>query len=303
MKSYITSYFESGAIKLNIIDNWFKISVGESILNDSSILVSLCDSTQLEILQTIIQLNNGVGIFNLPSKIKEGIYFIQIYIQTTKKGIITSYSGLFFRKDIPICFYKGGYQFVRTVVYENNLCLFNKIKMPSLTSKIINQEIAILSRNITNGLLSNYQKILAIHDWVASEIYYDFDSLNNGTYINNDHSALNVLKSRKTVCQGYTNLTIALLLAIGIPAKGLNCFSLGISTSGGWDLEANLMAESNHIIPIAFYSNRWIIMDVTWDSDNEFSNGKFLKKTGLKISRKYFDTTLDFISNTHRFIK
>lgn len=303
MKNYITSYFESEATKLSIVGNMFKISLGQSILKDSSILVSLCDSTQLEILQIIIPLNNRVGIFKLPPKINDGIYFIQIYVQTAKKGIATSYSGLLFRKDIPICFYKGEYQFVRTVVYENNLCLFNKIKMPSLTNKIINQEIAILSRNITNGLLSNYQKILAIHDWVATEIYYDFDSLNNGIYVSNDHSALGVLKSRKTVCQGYTNLTIALLLAIGIPAKGINCFSLGISTNGGWELEANLMAESNHIIPVAFCSNRWIIMDVTWDSDNEFSNGKFLKKTGVDISRKYFDATLDFISNTHRFIK
>ncbi len=33
-------------------------------------------------------------------------------------------------------------------------------------------------------------------------------------------------ENRKTVCQGYTNLMVALLLAIGIPAKGLSCFSL-----------------------------------------------------------------------------
>ena len=303
MKNYITSYFESEATKLSIVGDRFKISLGQSILKNTSILVSLCNSTQLEIFQIIISLNNSVGIFNLPPKINEGIYFIQIFTQTTKKGITTSYSGLFFRKDIPICFYKGSYRFVKTVVYVNNLYLFNKIKIPSLTSKIIEPEIAILSRNITIGLLSNYQKILAIYDWVASEIYYDFDSLNNGTYVKNDHSALGVLKSRKTVCQGYTNLMVALLLAIGIPAKGLSCFSLGISTNGGWELEENLMAESNHIIPIAFYSNRWIIMDVTWDSDNEFINGKFIKKSGIKVSRKYFDTTLEFISNTHRFIK
>ena len=36
---------------------------------------------------------------------------------------------------------------------------------------------------------------------------------------------------------------------------------------------------------------------------NEFINGKFIKKSGIKVSRKYFDTTLEFISNTHRFIK
>ena len=162
MKNYITSYFESEATKLSIVGDRFKISLGQSILKNTSILVSLCNSTQLEIFQIIISLNNSVGIFNLPPKINEGIYFIQIFMQTTKKGITTSYSGLFFRKDIPICFYKGSYRFVKTVVYVNNLYLFNKIKIPSLTSKIIEPEIAILSRNITIGLLSNYQKILAI---------------------------------------------------------------------------------------------------------------------------------------------
>ena len=64
MKNYITSYFESEATKLSIVGDRFKISLGQSILKNTSILVSLCNSTQLEIFQIIISLNNSVGIFN-----------------------------------------------------------------------------------------------------------------------------------------------------------------------------------------------------------------------------------------------
>ena len=49
MKNYITSYFESEATKLSIVGDRFKISLGQSILKNTSILVSLCNSTQLEI--------------------------------------------------------------------------------------------------------------------------------------------------------------------------------------------------------------------------------------------------------------
>lgn len=303
MKNYVTSYFEDEATKLGITDNLLSISMGQSLLGNKDILVSLCNSRHLEILKVIITLKNCNGILSLPEKIDEGIYFIQIYLQISDNQVATRYLGMFFCKDIPICFHKGCYQFVNTVVYANNHNLFKNISLPSLTSQIRYPEIVALSKTITTGLSSGYKKVLAIHDWVASEIYYDLDALKNRTYINNDNSALGVLKNRKTVCQGYTNLTVALLLAIGIPSRGLSCFSLGVSTTGGWELDCNLSSESNHIIPIVFFSNRWIIMDVTWDSDNEYIDGKFIKRTGFGLSRKYFDVTLEFISNTHRFTK
>lgn len=42
-------------------------------------------------------------------------------------------------------------------------------------------------------------------------------------------------------------------------------------------------------------------MDVTWDCNNEYKNGKFFQSK-LPISRKYFDVTERFLSNTHRLI-
>ena len=58
--------------------------------------------------------------------------------------------------------------------------------------------------------------------------------------------------------------------------------------------------ETNHRITMAFTQNRWLIMDITWDSDNEYKNGVFGNKSGMGRTYKYFDVTIPFLSFSHR---
>lgn len=113
---------------------------------------------------------------------------------------------------------------------------------------------------------------------------------------------MDVLENRRCVCRGYANLGVALMRAAGIPAIAQQCYTLSIDNDSSWDDLNNKINEANHIIPIAYVENRWVYMDITWDSDNKYENGTFSKKIGCGLSRKYFDTTLELISNTHRFI-
>ena len=123
-----------------------------------------------------------------------------------------------------------------------------------------------------------------------------------GQYKYNDSSAIATLKARRGVCQGISNLTVAMLRSIGIVAYGLSCYALGISTTGGWDTVENMKALPNHQMTIAYVDNRWMIMDVTWDSDNIYINGKYTQKSGCGVSHKYFDNTIPFLSYTHRLM-
>lgn len=160
-------------------------------------------------------------------------------------------------------------------------------------------QIVSLAKHITAGKLIPYLKVLAIHDWVASNIYYDVDAYKSGKYTELDPSALGVLASRKSVCQGYSNLSIALLRSIGIPAYAQYCFALGMSSKGNWANKNNMEASANHQITLAFTNNQWLIMDETWDSTNKYEKGQYIK--GDRVLHKYFDTTIKFISATHRF--
>ena len=171
------------------------------------------------------------------------------------------------------------------------------------TSQFIPDEIVKLAHKITRFSYSNYEKILAVHDWVASNIYYDYDSLSDNSYIHQKRDALSVVNRKRTVCAGYSELAVTLLRAVGVAAVNMDCFALGGSTCGDWEVPSNMEDEANHVVTFAYADDRWLMMDVTWDSDNEYRNGNYGKKSGYGVSHQYFDCTLAFFSYTHRFIK
>lgn len=113
--------------------------------------------------------------------------------------------------------------------YQHNIDFFSKISIDDsflksklrLTTSVPGAlpKITNLAKRLTKYCQSSYDKVLAIHDWIARNISYDYDSLEDGTYKDMpiERSAIDTLLSRKGVCQGYTDLSIALLRAVGIP--------------------------------------------------------------------------------------
>ena len=144
----------------------------------------------------------------------------------------------------------------------------------------------------------------AVHEWVALNISYDRDALIDDIYQRKNNSSLSTLSKRKGVCQGYTNLTVALLRTLSIPSVGISCCATNIIAK---KKKGMMDGESNHIFPIAWNGNRWVLMDPTWDSRNTFVDGDFSYTHGPNPTStpcfpfKYFDNTLDFFSSTHKF--
>ena len=100
---------------------------------------------------------------------------------------------------------------------------------------------------ITDGISDDYEKARAIQQWVNRNIMYDWGAHYSGTspkYL----SAPDVLKGRLTICEGFTNLTVALLQAVDIPAKKVTGTGNGIP----------------HAWTEAFVDNRWVFIDSTW---------------------------------------
>ena len=69
---------------------------------------------------------------------------------------------------------------------------------------------------------------------------------------------------------------------------------------GGWD-SVNEDADGNHIIPVARIKDRWLIMDLTWDSPNNYEHKYYGGGHGVKYPYRYFDASIEFISQTHKF--
>lgn len=269
-------------------------------------LIYLKDKNGDEYNREVVKVSSST-IYNMP-QLSDGLYFLNLYNKLEKENVYREYLG---RNNVPIILKNGILNFLISPVFIANKNVYVHLssdfsflyekQLPSYGIQSDSLEIIKTAREITKDKVSSYQKVLAIHDWVAENIYYDMDVFYSRDYQKLDTTALGALTSRKSICQGYSNLSIALLRASRIPAIGMPCFALGISTDGCWEGQ-NLYAIANHQITLAHVENRWIIMDITWDSDNEYINGKFQKKTGIGVSHKYFDNTLAFISNTHHFI-
>ncbi|UYU47151.1 transglutaminase domain-containing protein [Bacteroides salyersiae] len=159
-------------------------------------------------------------------------------------------------------------------------------------------EFRDLANSITRYDNSEYNKILSVHDWIAKNIFYDYDSLNDGSYKNTplEKTAITALRNRRCVCQGYTDLSVALLRSIGIPAMGICCWAVGECN----DDEALNQNRSNHIFTAAFCGGNWMLCDITWDSMNRYENDSY--DEDKKLSHTYFDATVQFLSYTHRFV-
>jgi len=228
--------------------------------------------------------------YTLSSKMADGQYNIRFYVtqnsQTTDldqdfstfhisalKGTFTFDSLNFLLPNLMIA------KSERTDKYVQEYFLQPDDMCQSNNANIIN-----LANTITKDSSSSFEKAKVIHDWVANNIYYNFDELeeviDNGPSSYAD-DAVSVLTNKRCVCYGYANITCALLRAVGIPAKVI--VGTAFFNSHAWDE--------------AFINGRWVIIDPTWDSNNRYQNGVF--ETQQQCGSYYFDPSIAFFSMSH----
>jgi len=145
---------------------------------------------------------------------------------------------------------------------------------------------------ITAGAVSDYDKAQKVHDWMIANIYYDMDGLYAGNYV---YSAYSVYVSRKTVCQGYADLTTVMLRSLGIPT--LTVSGKVIYAEKEWWDTISTANESNHAWNAVYADGRWFYIDTTWDTMNTYKGGAWNVGEKYQI---YFDPSNDLLSLNHR---
>ncbi len=152
------------------------------------------------------------------------------------------------------------------------------------------ETIVSKAKEITAGLSDDYEKARAIHQWAAQNIVYDYayveaqQNTPGTTYF----SAEGVLQSKRAICSGYSNLTRALLQAVGIPAAYVH----------GWVGSAPdyySAGKDRHAWNLAYVNGRWIILDSTWGRPG--GNGGL---GGQIYDYRYFDASPIFMAQTHK---
>lgn len=292
------------------VDDSLKITNLPTSTNFNYLMIHINDGNSSEFLDEAYsrqQLLSGTPVYTF-SNLANGKYYIELYTSEVQYGTYQSY---IYGKDLSIVVQNGTATFSMPMVYGKNQKVYQSNRADAFALSYYKKasediqsdapEITKLAAQITNGLGSDYAKAKAIHDWVCTNIWYDWDAYRGGRSYG-DTSALGTLKSKKSVCQGYASITAALLRAANIPAKLVSGYALGVSTNGEWDDQSASNTEGNHAWNEAFIEGRWVIIDSTWDSNNKYENGHFSKDTGL-YSHRYFDATLESFSIDHKILQ
>ena len=142
-------------------------------------------------------------------------------------------------------------------------------------NKYANNLVPLVNK-LTKTARNDREKVEKLFRWVAKNIKYDDYAYNYGKY--GDNSALGVYKSRKAVCEGFSNLLKTLCDIADIEARTIHGYSKGYSYQPG-----QKFTRTTHAWNAIKIDNQWKLFDVTWAE----GNGKMVK--GKLVSSKHFN--------------
>ena len=145
-----------------------------------------------------------------------------------------------------------------------------------------------LASSLTKGLQTDLEKTYVIYRWVTANIDYDVDAFFSNN-LRGIGSAPVVLKNRKAVCDGYSELMVKLGQAAGLKIEKVSGYAKGYGYSIG---EAT--TKSNHAWNAVQINGAWYLLDSTWDAG-------FINKESRKFVKKR-DEYSYFLTNPNHFI-
>jgi hypothetical protein len=195
---------------------------------------------------------------------------------------------------------------------ESQIYLWNKMVVDLLptdiesihkylsTENTKDPQLVELTDEITDNIVNDYDKVKAIHDWVAANIWYStyeptdptgMDDIYSALYPFTNEDVLTIINGEhRTRCGGYTAIFKSLLDTMEIP----NVYCHGSAGEIG-----NIPSVPTHAWNMVYVDNRWIIVDATWGSRNSYDNGIYSPQQ--PIHHDYFDISLEKFSQDHQY--
>lgn len=310
IKSVHTSFYEKENIAISIKNEMLYFTKLPDRNSFSKIKVSLYSEGGKKSNEKTLS-GSMPYCYNL-SGVQNGTYYLQLYYMTKQDDQGRTYYLSYWYQKSGIVLVKdsSGWSILNATPYEKNKEIFS---IRSNSGEVLdyflqqdymvdseNSQIVSTAKSITKGITNDYDKVVAVHDWVAKNICYDYDGL-YGRTDEVEYIASDVLKSKKSVCQGFADLSAALLRAVNIPTRVVDGYALGIGSTSEWTDDIFDNETINHAWNEAYVDGRWIIFDATWDSGNAYENGSY-KFSDSEVSYQYFDPTIEVFSSTHYIV-
>jgi len=111
---------------------------------------------------------------------------------------------------------------------------------------------------LTTGVSDQFQKTKILNDWICDNIAYDVETAFSRANRRQDY--ISVLRIKKAVCAGYTNLFNQMCRLASIESIGISGFSKGFGYTG------RIGNQPDHDWNAVKINNKWYLIDVTWNA-------------------------------------
>ena len=295
LKSLKTSNDPQNYMEIKIEDNTLRFS---ALVNNPDVKLIVVDWLGKYVAAKLVDGLKSVLKFDL-NEINGDSFELCIY---TSKGEKEEFLSAFYGTDIVLKKDENGEWGIalNKEVFEENSSLSGSWVLESEHLSLdVPERIVKAAETVTLNIETDYDKARAIHKWVADTFYYDVDfaqGIKNETNV----AAQDVYDKGVAVCEGYANLTVALLRAVKIPAFVVKGYALNeYNAAAKFEDTKNL--DPNHAWVEAFVDGKWIAMDPTWDSVNKIINGE--KESATRNFYRYFDMSIEMLSSTHKIME
>ena len=147
-------------------------------------------------------------------------------------------------------------------------------KFPQVEAKVKKVVASVVKSGMTE-----FQKELALHDYVVNNTKYDYEKLKSNSVPDDDFTAYGVLINKTAVCEGYAEAMYRLLSAAGIENK------IAIGTGAG----------TPHAWNIVKIDGKYYHLDTTFDDP--------ISNSGDVLSYNYFNITDSQMAKDHTWTK
>jgi hypothetical protein len=134
---------------------------------------------------------------------------------------------------------------------------------------LIDQEIDLIIHSIIDESMTDYEKILTVHDYIINNTVYDSECFDDINQCDNDHTAIGVLFDGFAVCEGYSHTVDIMLRALQIPTFRLSSLS--------------------HQWSAVYYDGGWYHLDATWDDPVTMNGSNVLRDNFFLITSAELD--------------
>ncbi|SCW56579.1 Transglutaminase-like superfamily protein [Ruminococcaceae bacterium YRB3002] len=243
-------------------------------------------------------------VFDAADKMEiDDVYYLDLKFRSSDTMIKTD--SIYIRKDDT-----GTLRMVKSPVYDFNLerCKEMWTDADSLQECLEPQNdiesddpyVISVSNKICEGLDNDWDKAFAIYSYIVENFAYDDVQIDDEHYAYQD-DAVSLLRRKVSICEGFSNVFVALCRAQGIPS--VVEFGVTYSFAEFTSISSNREEEwPNHAWAAVFLDGEWRFVDPTFDNHNHFEGDDHESGTIRKGSAEYnyFCLPLEMFSMEHK---